>query len=49
MFDHALNQGFLTTECRELVVSGEDPAELLASLRQARLPVSNKWRLDVPV
>lgn len=48
MFDHAVNEGFLTRECRELVVSGDHPAELLESLRNARLPVSTKWR-NIPV
>ncbi len=43
MFDHALREGFLKAEHRELVVSGEDPAELVERLRHARLPLTDKW------
>jgi uncharacterized protein (TIGR00730 family) len=48
MFDRAVREGFLKPEHRELVVSGEDPAELVGSLRNARMPVSSKWQ-DIPV
>jgi uncharacterized protein (TIGR00730 family) len=48
MFDVAVREGFLKPEHRELVVAGEDPAELVGSLRNARFPLSNKWQ-DVPV
>jgi uncharacterized protein (TIGR00730 family) len=48
MFDVAVREGFLKPEHRKLVVAGEDPAELVGSLRNARFPVSNKWQ-DVPV
>jgi uncharacterized protein (TIGR00730 family) len=43
MFDHAVREGFLSSENRELVVSGGDPAELFESLRQAPVWSSSKW------
>jgi uncharacterized protein (TIGR00730 family) len=42
MFDHAVKEGFLKSEHRELVVSGDHPAELVERLRHARLPVADK-------
>jgi uncharacterized protein (TIGR00730 family) len=48
MFDRAVTEGFLKPENRQLVVSGEDPAELVRALRNAHLPVVSKWR-DIPV
>ena len=43
LFDHAVREGFLSSDNRALVVSGEDPAELIESLREAPLPASSKW------
>lgn len=48
MFDRGVDEGFLKAEHRRLVVSGKDPAELVDLLRNARFPVSDKWR-NVPV
>ncbi len=42
MFDHAVREGFLKSEHRELVVSAKDPVELMRGLRHARLPTSSK-------
>lgn len=47
MFDRAVTEGFLKPENRELVVSGEAPAELVECLRNAHLPTAGKWR-DIP-
>lgn len=48
MFDRAVEEGFLNSTNRQLVVAHEDSAELLNSLRAAHLPFADKWR-DVPV
>lgn len=48
MFDHAVTEGFLKPENRALVVSGDGPAELVESLRNARLPMTGKKR-EIPV
>lgn len=48
MFDRAVTEGFLKPENRQLVVSGEDPAGLVESLRNAHPPAASKWR-DIPV
>jgi uncharacterized protein (TIGR00730 family) len=42
MFDHAVREGFLKSEHRDLVVSAEAPAELVARLRNARMPIASK-------
>lgn len=43
MFDHAVTEGFLKPEHRDLVVFSDQPAELVERLRHARLPSSSKW------
>jgi hypothetical protein len=48
MFDRAVTEGFLKPENRALVVSGRGPAELVESLRKARLPPAGKRR-EIPV
>ena len=48
MFDRAVTEGFLKPENRALVVSGDGPAELVESLRNARMPMTGKLR-EIPV
>jgi uncharacterized protein (TIGR00730 family) len=48
MFDQSVREGFLKSEHRDLVVSREDPVELVDGLRHAHLPASSKWP-GVPV
>src|SRR5947209_29126 len=43
MFDHAVREGFLHSDHRQLVVSEEDPAALVKSLRKVQLPLNSKW------
>jgi len=43
MFDHALREGFVKSEHRELVLSAKDPAALVDGLRRANMPDSSKW------
>jgi uncharacterized protein (TIGR00730 family) len=48
MFDRAVTEGFLKPENRALVVSGRGPAELVETLRNARLPSAGRRR-EIPV
>jgi uncharacterized protein (TIGR00730 family) len=43
LFDRAVREGFLKQEGRELVVSAEQPDELLTYLRRKLPPRSRKW------
>ena len=41
--EHAVAEGFLSAAHREMIVVGENAAELLASLASVELPANAKW------
>lgn len=43
LFDHALAEGFLKPQYRQLVLTEEEPERLLAAMRGYRPPVLEKW------
>jgi uncharacterized protein (TIGR00730 family) len=43
LFDHALREGFLKPEYRQLVLTEDDPHKLLAAMRAYRPPTLEKW------
>jgi uncharacterized protein (TIGR00730 family) len=42
-FDHAVAEGFVKKEHRDIVVVGTDPGELLSRLERWRPPATEKW------
>ncbi|HVM35212.1 MAG TPA: TIGR00730 family Rossman fold protein [Actinomycetota bacterium] len=42
-FDHAVTEGFVREEHRDIVVVGTDPRELLSRLERWRPPATEKW------
>jgi uncharacterized protein (TIGR00730 family) len=43
LFDHAVREGFVRAEQRELIVEDDDPARLLDRLANAPAPLTKKW------
>jgi hypothetical protein len=43
LFDHALAEGFLKPQYRQLVLTEDDPQRLLAAMRGYRPPALEKW------
>jgi uncharacterized protein (TIGR00730 family) len=43
LFDHALAEGFLKPQYRQLVLTEDEPERLLAAMRSYRPPVLEKW------
>ncbi len=43
LFDHAVREGFLREENRELVLADRDPEELLVKMAKFRAPTIGKW------
>ncbi len=41
--DHALAEGFLTRQHREMLVVADDPDLMIETLRSVRLPQTSKW------
>ncbi len=43
LFDHAQSEGFLKPRHRELVITEDDPEQLLAAMQRYRPPALEKW------
>ncbi|MNP56198.1 hypothetical protein D3C76_1509060 [compost metagenome] len=43
LLSHAVNEGFMKTEHREMLLFGTDPAALIDALEQWQAPTVTKW------